>query len=293
MITGGTRGLGLAMARAFVQEGAAVVVSSRSGASVEQAVSELTAMGGRAAGFVCDVADMVQVGKLAGFAIGTFGRFDIWVNNAGLSSPYGPTAEVPPAAFMKVIETNIIGTYNGSMVAMYHFLDRGAGKLINVLGRGSRGPTPYQNAYAPSKAWVRSFTLGLAREYKDTRVGIFAYNPGLVLTEMLTRVDVIAGHEDRLKAFPTVLRMWANPPEKVVGRVVWLAGPATDGRTGFETGELSPLRIVAGAAREGIRRLLRQPGTEIEIKVTAVPPAFSVKRHTAASSGQEEGFLPV
>ncbi|HRE25384.1 MAG TPA: SDR family oxidoreductase, partial [Anaerolineales bacterium] len=187
VITGGSRGLGLAIAETYAREGAAVVIASRSARSVEAAVQSIRAQGGRATGLACDVGDLAQVEALAAHAVSAFGRLDIWVNNAGLSAPYGPTAHLPSDEFQRVIGTNIVGVYNGSVTALRHFVPQRRGKLINLLGRGDNQPVPFQNAYASSKTWVRAFTTALAREYADCGVGVYAINPGLVTTEMLSQ----------------------------------------------------------------------------------------------------------
>jgi len=121
VITGGTRGLGLAIAQAFAREGAAVVVASRSAQSVTQAVESLRAEGAQASGLACDVAELAQVEALAAHAVNTLGRFDIWVNNAGITPAYGPTVHIQPQAFVQATQTNILGTYHGSVVALRHF----------------------------------------------------------------------------------------------------------------------------------------------------------------------------
>jgi len=154
VITGGTRGLGLAIAQAYAREGAAVVIASRSIRSVDQAVHLLQQQGAHVDGMACDVSDQAQVQALADRAVNTFGHFDIWVNNAGLGAPFGPSADVPSDRFEAVLKTNIWGNYYGSMAAMHHFVPRGSGKLINLLGRGDSTPVPMQNAYASSKAWL-------------------------------------------------------------------------------------------------------------------------------------------
>ena len=150
VITGGTRGLGYAIAEAYAAEGAAVVVASRSPGAVARAAERLRSAGRRASGFGCDVSDAAQVRALADHARAAFGGLDIWVNNAGIAGPYGPTLGTPAERFMQVVQTNIVGTYNGSRTAMQHFVAQGRGKLINLVGRGDRKPTPLQNAYAPS-----------------------------------------------------------------------------------------------------------------------------------------------
>ncbi len=259
VITGGTRGLGRAIAEAYAREGAAVVVGSRSEKAVRAAVDELRAAGHRADGQPCDVGDFEQVRALAERARATFGGFDIWVNNAGLSGVYGPTLSTSRARFDKVVQTNIYGTYNGSRVALEHFLGQGRGKLINVVGRGDTGPVPLQNAYASSKAWVRNFTLALASEYRSSGVGIFAFNPGLVITEMLTEVEVASGYEQRVRPLNTVIALWGEPPQVAARKAVWLASPATDGKTGLAVTVLTPARLAYGVLRAGYRRLARRP----------------------------------
>ena len=203
-------------------------------------------------------------------ALKTFGRFDIWVNNAGLSAPYGPSIDVPIAKFETVLRTNIWGTYYGSRAALKHFLPRRTGKLINLLGRGDKQPVPLQNAYASSKAWIRNFTLALAKEYKNSGVGVHAFNPGLVLTDMLDQVEAMAGYEERVRPLETVARMWGNPPEVPAERAVWLASSATDGRTGLEVRVLRPTVIVGGLLHELGRRLMRRPVPPSTMTVASV-----------------------
>jgi NAD(P)-dependent dehydrogenase (short-subunit alcohol dehydrogenase family) len=268
VITGGTRGLGKAIAKAYAAEGAALVVASRSRQSVENAVAELHQIGAKATGLAADVGVIDQVDALAGHAMTVFGRLDIWINNAGLAGPYGPTIGLTPQAFTEVVQTNILGVYHGSLSALKHMLPQGSGKLINVLGHGYKGPVPYQNAYAASKAWVRSFTMSLAKETKASGVGVYAFNPGMVVTDLLTDVEVIRGSEDRLKSFPTVIKLLGRQPEIPAGKAVWLASSATDGKTGLLVSVSNPLNT-AGIAL--YRMLTRVSPPEIQVRV--IPPS--------------------
>jgi glucose 1-dehydrogenase len=272
VITGGTRGLGLGIAQAFAAEGATVVVGSRSQQSVDATVNQLSMLGAKAAGKAVDVSQLAQVESLAEYALQTFGKIDIWVNNAGTAGPYGPTLDLTPDAFYQVIQTNILGVYNGSRTVMKIFKAQGSGKLINMLGAGYNKPVPYQNAYASSKAWIRWFTKALAEENKTSRVGIYAFNPGMVLTDLLTDVEVIRGCEDRLKIFPTIVRMWAKPPEIPVKKMVWLASPATDGKTGLLVNFFSPWLMLNGAIREGLRSLLKKPVPPTSVRIKSIDP---------------------
>ena len=262
VITGSTRGLGLAIVQAYVREGASVVITSRSQAAVNEAVETLRQQGARVSGFPIDVAELTQVQALADHAVQTFGTIDIWVNNAGFGGVYGPTVLVEPQDFERVLRTNILGTYYGSITALNYFLTHGQhNKLINLLGRGDKSPTPFQIAYGSSKTWVRSFTLALAKENASNKrhVGIFALNPGLVDTDLLRKVDVVEGYESQLKNFGTIIRMWANPPAIPAEKAVWLASAATDDKMGIEIQALGFPRIVSGAIGELSRRVSRQP----------------------------------
>lgn len=278
VITGGTRGFGYAVAQAYTREGARVVLASRSEEAVEQAVSDLTNAGAEATGIPCDVGDLDQVKALSEHAINSFGRYDIWVNNAGLSAPYGPTVDIPISEFERVVRTNILGVYYGSLIAMRFYLRNGharppfPGKLINVLGEGATRPVPMQSAYAASKSWIRNFTLALAKEDKNENVGVFALNPGLMETDLLRKVDVISGYQGRLTPLKTVMRMWGKLPEIPAQKAVWLASSETDGRTGLVIKELSFFHILTGALREGFRRLVGRPAADWEIEVNIISP---------------------
>jgi NAD(P)-dependent dehydrogenase (short-subunit alcohol dehydrogenase family) len=274
VITGGTRGLGLGIAHAYAAEGSAVVIASRSHSTLDSALADLRARGARAEGIPCDVDDLQQVEALAAFAIEQFGTIDIWVNNAGRSAPYGPTVAIPTSAFLQVINTNIIGTYNGSMVALRHMLPKGSGKLINLLGRGAddRKGVKFQNGYTASKTWVRSFTLALASEHADSGVGIFAFNPGLVDTDLLRRVDVVPGYEQRLKPLETVIRLWGNQPEIPAQKALWLASSATDGKTGLVVSVLTRRRLIGGLLHEIVRRATGRPVPDTSVKIHTIDP---------------------
>jgi glucose 1-dehydrogenase len=273
VITGSSHGLGLVIAQAFAREGAAVVLAARSEASLSQAVDALKQQGMRASGLPTDVGDLLQVQALADHAVQEFGKIDIWVNNAGIGGVYGPTASIDPLLFERVIRTNIFGEYYGSLVALQHFLAQGTGgKLINMLGRGDRQPVKYQSAYASSKTWVRSFTLSLAKEYAGIGIGIYAFNPGLMNTELLRKVDVVKGYEKKLKALSVVIRLWAEPLSVPIEKAVWLASPATDGKTGLDVRVLSTAGLVKGLLRELRRIITRQPAPDTSLEITPIAP---------------------
>jgi len=281
VVTGSSRGLGLAIARAYAEQGASVVLSSRTAPAVDQAVAELRRAGFAALGIACDTSRPEEVDALADLAVRSFGKLDVWVNNAGVGAPYGPTMSIPSASFTQVIQTNILGVYYGSQAAMRHFIPQNSGKLINLIGRGADRPVTFQNAYASSKTWVRSFSKSLADEYKQTGIGVYIFNPGLVLTDMITHVAAIEGYGRRMAPLNTVIRLWGNEPEVPARKAVWLASAATDGRTGLEVSVLTPGLLVGGAVRELGRRVLRRAGRTPDIDVTEVSPALPLKANSS------------
>jgi len=212
VVTGSSRGLGLAFARLLGQHGAAVVLSARTADDVERAVDGLRSEGIAAHGLAADVGILTDVERLRDEAQ-QHGTLDIWVNNAGAAGVYGPTATAPVADFERVVRTNVMGTYHGSRVALGVFLGQGHGDLVNIYGRGDHGPVPLQNAYASSKAWIRNFTRGLQSEVRDSGVRVHGMNPGLVRTDMLGRVTAQEGFESRVKALPFVVGLWGQSPE--------------------------------------------------------------------------------
>ncbi len=275
VITGASRGLGKAIAEAYSAAGAKVVLSARSRDEIEKNVAALKTEGADAAGFVCDVSDPEQVEALARFAIQTYGHFDIWVNNAGVGGPYGPTLDIAPEDFLAVLRTNMFGAFYGSTTAMRHFLPRQSGKLINILGAGDKGPVANQNPYASTKAWIRVFTLAMAKEYKDSGVGVYAFQPGLMDTDLLKEVTTFAPFEQRLKnIMPFLIRAIGKPPEIPAGKAVWLASSATDGKTGLYVRSGSGLGVLWGFLKEGLRRLFRLPVRPVEIHTKIIPSSF-------------------
>jgi NAD(P)-dependent dehydrogenase (short-subunit alcohol dehydrogenase family) len=276
VITGSTRGLGLAIAKRYSEAGASVVVSSRTVEAVENTVAKLQDMGFQIAAKAGDAGDLKHIQDLAQLAIDTFGKIDIWVNNAGVSAPYGPTIQIDHNVFQRVIQTNILGTYYGSMVALDHFLKQdGVGKLINVLGRGARRPAPMQNAYGSSKAWMLSFSLALAQENKDTNVGIYVFSPGMVDTDLLRKPRVLAGYESKIEPLKTVMRFWANSPDVPARKAVWIASSATDGRTGLHIRVLSPARMILGVLKASLRSITQRPVHPIELEIETISPKNS------------------
>jgi short-subunit dehydrogenase len=162
VITGASSGIGLVTARMAAKEGARLVLAARSEDALRQLTDEITQAGGRATYVVADVSSQADVRRIAEAAQATFGGFDTWVNNAGVSI-YGKLEQVPIDDMRKLYETNFWGLVYGSLEAAKHLKSKG-GAIINVGSILSDVTAILQTIYSSSKHAVKGFTDGLRME---------------------------------------------------------------------------------------------------------------------------------
>jgi len=189
VITGSSKGIGFGLAKSFVERGHNVVVSSRNNDAVESAVSRLSDLGkGQVAGKSCDVATYDDVQTLWRFAKSTFGNIDIWINNAGITNRRANLVELAASEIPRVINTNLIGLINGNKVAIAGMMEQGKGKIFNMEGFGADGMVqPGMSIYGMTKRGVRYFNKAMASEYKNSGLIICTVDPGIVVTDFLTK----------------------------------------------------------------------------------------------------------
>lgn len=186
LITGGGRGIGRAIALAFAQEGARVVLAARTGQQVEAAAAEI---GNEeiALPVVCDVSDPASVQLMFSRISVKFGRGpDILVNNAGIAES-APLAKTTDDLWQRHLAINLSGTFYCTRAAMPAMLERGWGRVINVASIAGKTGAPYIAAYAASKHGVLGFTRSIALEVAAKGITINAICPGYVDTDMTTR----------------------------------------------------------------------------------------------------------
>ncbi|CAM3259269.1 SDR family oxidoreductase [Nocardioides dubius] len=188
VVTGGTRGIGFGLAREFLARGSRVVICGRTSEAVEQALESLGG-GNHATGLATDVTDRAAVQALWDHAVATFGRVDVWVNNAGVSAPRGPLSAAPTGEVATVVDINLIGTLNGAAVASAGLAAQpGGGWIWNMEGFGSRGEhQPGMAIYGASKRAVQYLTEALVREVEGSAVKVGYLSPGIVATDLLVR----------------------------------------------------------------------------------------------------------
>jgi NAD(P)-dependent dehydrogenase (short-subunit alcohol dehydrogenase family) len=227
VVTGGTRGLGLAMARGFADAGAEVVVVSRKQEACEEVAAALRAEGAKAAACACHVGHWDRLDGLVEEVYREFGRVDVLVNNAGLSPMYGALTEVTEELFDKVIGVNLKGPFRLAALVGERMIAAGGGSIINISSTGAVRPTKDIVPYAAAKAGVNAMTVGLAHALGPS-VRVNAIMPGPFLTSIASAWDMDL-FAQLARTFP--LRR-AGEAEEIVGAALYLASDASSYTTG-------------------------------------------------------------
>ncbi len=252
VITGASSGIGRATALECARRGATVVVAARRTAPLEALALECGQVSGRALAVPTDVTDEQAVRELARVALETFGRIDVWVNNAAVVA-MGRFAETPAEAFRGVIETNVFGVVHGARVALPIFYEQGAGVLINVASIDAQLGQPYMSAYTASKHAVRGLGISLRQEAalagaKD--VHICTVLPATIDTPLFQHAANYSGRA--VRAMPPVYS-----PERVAKTIAQLAEhPKREELVGTMGYQLGLLRTLAPGLAE--RMMARQ-----------------------------------
>jgi NAD(P)-dependent dehydrogenase (short-subunit alcohol dehydrogenase family) len=179
IVTGGTKGIGRAIAEALLREGISVCIAARKQDEIDQAVSEL---GGHTTGLVCDVRDHEQVKALIGHTIKELGGLDILINNAGFGI-FAAVEETSPEDFRAVLETNLFGVFYCCHEAIPQMKKRGGGYIINISSLAGANPHPRMAAYNASKFGLNGFSEALMQEVRHDNIKVSYIMPGSVNTE--------------------------------------------------------------------------------------------------------------
>ena len=183
IVTGGTKGIGRAIAAALIGEGVSVCISARHQHEIDAVVAELNQdEAGKASGFVCDVRDHDQVKALIDHAVSELGGVDILVNNAGIGI-FETVAETSPEDFRAVLETNLFGVFYCCHQAIPEMKRRGGGYIINISSLAGANPHPRMAAYNASKFGLNGFSEALMQEVRHDNIKVSYIMPGSVNTE--------------------------------------------------------------------------------------------------------------
>lgn len=181
LITGGSRGLGLALAHEFAGRGAHLLLCARDAEELDRAKNDLVGSAGRVETFVCDVTDPAQVRGFIGHGLGKFGRVDVLVNNAG-EIRVGPVHTMAIEDFEHAMDVMFWGMVHASLDALPHFRGRGEGSIVNITSVGGKVSIPHLLPYSCAKFAAVAFSEGLRAEVAGDGVNVLTIAPGLMRT---------------------------------------------------------------------------------------------------------------
>lgn len=221
LVTGGTRGIGRAIAERLLREGAAVAICGRSRESTDRAAAEMKPLG-RIFGCPADVTNVEQVGRLFQAVDAEFGGLDILVNNAG-EGVFGKVADLSPEDWRRNIDLNLNGPFYCSREALSRFSRRGGGFIVNISSLAAKNAFASGAGYNASKAGLNLFSEALMLDHRHDNVRVSSIMPGSVATEFTGGPSSREGDtgwmiasEDVAEAVVLVLRM---PARTMVSRI--------------------------------------------------------------------------
>ena len=230
VVTGASKGIGAAIARALAAEGAAVVVNyASSKESAERVVGDIVSKGGKAVAVQGDVAKASDVRRLFAETKKAFGRLDILVNNAGVYE-FASLEQITEEQFHRQFNTNVLGTILASQEAAKQFHGEG-GAIINIGSVVSRITPPASSVYTATKAAVDAVTRVLAKELGPKKIRVNSINPGMVETEGTHAIGIIGGSFQKQSEAQTPLGRIAQP-EDIAPIAVFLASQDSGWLTG-------------------------------------------------------------
>jgi len=238
VITGGTRGIGLGVAKAFLDEGAKVLITSRSEEKGAAALAELGR--GQSAVFVSsDVSDRGSIDAVIEAAVERFGQLDILVNNAGGAEEFAPVAQMADEVWDRVMVMNLSSAFWASRKALQHMVPRGTGRIINMSSVEGKHGKPGLVHYVAAKHGLNGLTKGLSKEVGGLGITVNALCPGLVITDLVEQSVGLAASATGLSAEQLLSQYSAeaaigrpNTVEEVAALAVLVASDAGSGITG-------------------------------------------------------------
>lgn len=225
-ITGASRGIGAAAARAFADAGGKVVLAARSEGEISALAHDI---GDAALAVTCDVASYDSVAKAIATAVEAFGAIDVLVNNAGTIDPIAHLPDGAIESWHRAIDVNLKGVFNGMQAVLPSMIDRGAGTIINISSGAAHGAVEGWSAYCSSKAGAYMLTRCADAELRSKGLRILGLSPGTVATQMQREIKASGIN-------PVSQLDWSDhiPPEWPAQTLVWMCSPEANAFLGTD-----------------------------------------------------------
>ncbi|MEK7386050.1 MAG: SDR family oxidoreductase [candidate division NC10 bacterium] len=244
LVTGGSKGIGKAVARGLAQEGAKVAICARTRAELDAAAAELSkATGSEVFGVAGDLTREADVQKIVDAAVGRFGRIDILVNNAG-TAPGGLLLDLAEEQWQQALQLKFMGYVRCMKAVIPHMLRQGGGRIVNIVGNDGVKPIGIELTPSAANAADLAVTVALAEQYGPNNICINAINPGPVATERwdgliggIARIRKISVDEAQKRAERSIPLGRICTPEEVANVAVFVASE----RASFMNGALITL----------------------------------------------------
>lgn len=229
LVSGGSRGIGRAIAEGFAKRGAKVIITGRQFDVLEQTAKEICPVGGTVTPIVCDVAKPADIDQLVKKVVAEFGHIDILLNVAGVNRRMD-VEKYTETDYDYIMDINLKGPFLLSVAAAQHMLKRGKGNQINVVSLNTERPLKGVAVYAATKAALAHFTRSMAMEWGPRGIRVNAIAPGFTLTDLARKLWAQPKIQQWGKDNTPLVRL--GQPEDMVGAAIFLASEASSWITG-------------------------------------------------------------
>jgi 3-oxoacyl-[acyl-carrier protein] reductase len=197
LITGAGKGIGKAIALALAKEGVNVILVSRTQTDIDQLADEASNLGVKSLALAADVSDINSINSAIEKALSKFKTIDILINSAGIAS-FGKFMELEPAAWEKIIQVNLMGTYYTTRAVIPNMIERQTGDIINISSTAGLNGNPLTSAYSASKFAVLGLTDSLMQEMRKHNIRVSALIPSTVATDMAKDLNLTDGNPEKV-----------------------------------------------------------------------------------------------
>lgn len=226
LVTGGTHGLGMAMAEGLAQAGAELVITGTTPEKMDNALKHYQEKGFKATGYLFDVTDEIESEKFIGKIIAEHGKIDILVNNAGIIKREAAVS-MQISDFRRVIDVDLVGPFIMSQLVVKDMIQRKEGKIINICSMMSELGRNSVSAYAAAKGGLKMLTRNLATEWATHNIQVNGIGPGYFATSQTAPIRVDGNPFNDFIIQRTPAGRWGDP-EDLAGTAVFLASKASD-----------------------------------------------------------------